>query len=232
MLSMTEKAFVKKIEGLYQKEGFLTKREVGVGYGVADLVLIRKDKLDARRCAIRRNYGQFGRLLREEYFKILNYLPEKDGGQDPVSSDYLVEKTHLSKSFLKYNILRTLERGRYIKKENRNFYFKVNGWMPIAKEVIAIEAKMRDWKRGFIQANRYKSFADKVYLAVPAETAHLVDKKLLKKHQVGLIVFDVQANDKKTALQTKGHKPLNDYKRNLAAEFFWGRRTLRELALI
>lgn len=229
---MTEKTFVKQLEKIFEQEGFFTKREVGVGYGVADLVVIKKDKLNQRRCAIRRDYGQFSKLLREDYFKILEQVPDQDAGCKPIALEDLIERTHLSKSFLKYTILRTLEEKKYIKREGKNFYFKINGWMPIADEVIAIEAKMRDWKRGFIQANRYKSFADKVYLAVPVETAHLVDKKLLKKHHVGLIVFDAQANEKKTALPVKRHEPLNDYKRNLAIEFFWGRRTLRELALI
>jgi hypothetical protein len=229
---MTEKTFVKQLEKIFEQEGFFTKREVGVGYGVADLVVIKKDKLNQRRCAIRRDYGQFSKLLREDYFKILEQVPDQGAGRKPIALEDLIEKTHLSKSFLKYTILRTLEEKKYIKREGKNFYFKISGWMPIADEVIAIEAKMRNWKRGFIQANRYKSFADKVYLAVPVETAHLVDKKLLKKHHVGLIVFDAQANEKKTALPVKGHEPLNDYKRNLAIEFFWGRRTLRELALI
>lgn len=229
---MTEKAFVKRLERIFVTEGFLTKKEVGAGYGVADLVLIRKDKLNVRHCAIRRDYGQFVRLLREEYFKILSYLPEKDSKQDSVSLDYLVEKTHLSKSFLRYNILRTLEKNKYIKKENGNFYFKINSWMPIANEIIAIEAKIRDWKRGFIQANRYKFFADKVYLAVPPEVGHLVDKKLLKRHNVGLLILDMQVGKKKIALRCKMKEPLNNYKRNLAMEFFWGRRLLKEIALM
>jgi len=230
--TMTEKAFVKRLERIFITEGFLTKKEVGAGYGVADLVLIRKEKLNVRHCTIRRDYGQFIRLLREEYFKILSYLPEKDSGEDSVSLDYLAGKTHLSKSFLKYNILRILEKNKYIKKEKGNLYFKINSWMPIADEVIAIEAKIRDWKRGFIQANRYKFFADKVYLAVPPEVAHLVDKKLLERHNVGLIILNMQVGEKKITLPCKLKEPLNNYKRNLAMEFFWGRQLLKEIALL
>ena len=229
---MTEKAFVKQLENVFVSEGFITKRELGVGYGVADLVLIRKDKFNKGNCKLRKDYGQITKLLRENYFKVFKHLPEENSRHNPIDLDYLIEKTHLSRSFLKYNILRTLEKGGYIKKEDNDFYFKINGWMPIAKEVIAIEAKMRDWKRGLIQANRYKVFADRVYLAVPAEIVHLVDRKLLKRHGIGLIVFDTQANKKKTALLSERAEALNDRKRNLAIEFFWGRRTLRELSLL
>lgn len=229
---MTEKTFVKQLENIFISEGFLTKKEVGVGYGVADLVLIRRDKFNTKNCRIRKDYKQLSRLLKEDYFKIFKHLPDKDSGQAPVDLAYLIEKTHLSKSFLKYNILRTLEKNGYIKKEDGDFYFKINGWMPIAKEIIAIEAKMRDWRRGFVQANRYRAFADRVYLALPVEIAHLVDKRLLKKHNVGLITFDLMSNEKKISLPSKKTEPFNKYKYNLAMEFFWGHRLLRNLALL
>ena len=229
---MTEKTFVKQLEKNFNTEGFLTKKELNIGYGVADLVLVKKDKFNTKHCKLRKNYNQFTRLLKEDYFKIFKHLPNEDSGHAPVNLDYLIEKTHLSKSFLKYNILRTLEQKGYIKKENGHFYFKINGWMPIAKEVIAVEAKMRNWKRGFVQANRYRVFADRVYLALPIEVVHLVDKRLLKKHNVGLIVFDAQLNRKKIALLSRRAEPLSESKKNLAMEFFWGRQILRQLALL
>lgn len=226
---MTEKAFVKQLERIFIQDGFLAKREISTGYGVADLVVIKKEKINPQHCELRQSYGQLSKLLREDYFKVLKYLPNYESGDEPAALDYLIEKTHLSKSFLKYTILRTLEQRRYIKEEGKNFYFKINGWIPIAKEVIAIEAKMRDWKRGFIQANRYKSFADKVYLALPSETAHLVDKKLLRKHNVGLIVLDLGSRSKKITVLSRRAEPLDETKKNLAIEFFWGPRILHQL---
>lgn len=219
---MTEKTFVKQLEGIFIQEGFLTKREVGVGYGVADLILVR---LNPKQCAIRFENRQFKPLLREEYFKIFRHLPDIDSGKNPVDLNYLIQKTNLSKSFLKYSILKQLEKDGYIKRVEKSFYFKINGWIPIAKEIIAIEAKMRDWKRGFIQANRYKSFANKVYLAVPSKVEHLVDKKLLQKHNVGLIVLDTKRNEKKT-LPVKQVEPFNPFKHNLASEFVLTRKIL------
>lgn len=229
---MNEKTFVKKLRNSFANEGFLTRKEVGVGYGVADLVIIRKDKFNIRQCKTRLKLKQFSKLLREEYFKILSNLPEINSGHNYATIDYLIRNTQLSKSFLKYNILRTLERRGYIKKENNFFYFKINGWMPLAKEIIAIEAKMKDWRRGFIQANRYRVFADRVYLAVPNESAHLVDRKLLMKHHVGLIILDTKTNTNKISIPSKKAAPFNNKRRNLAMEFFWGRQLLKELTLI
>jgi len=226
---MTENTFVKQLEKVFLKEGFLTKREVSTGYGVADLVVIKREHINSRNCKLRQSYRQLSRLLREDYFKVLEHLPDQSSSDEPVDLDYLVEKTHLSKSFLKYTLLRTLQEKRYIKKEGKSFYFKINGWMPIANEVIAIEAKMRNWQRGLIQANRYKIFADKVYLAIPADISNRVDKNLLKKHNIGLIIFDLQSNTKKVSLAPRRMKPMDDFKKNLAIEFFWP-RLLREFA--
>jgi len=211
---MTEKAFVKQLESIFINTNFITKKEVKAGYGVADLVLV---KLNHKNCIIRRKNNQFKKLVKEEYFRVLDCIPEKGRGK-PVGVDILVKKTGISKSFLKYRILEYLKKNKYIREENKNFYFKINGWIPIAKEIIAIEAKLKNWRRGFIQANRYKSFANKVYLAVPIEISHLVDKNLLKRFNIGLIVLDVRKNYKKIS-RVKKEKPFNIYKYNLAAEF-------------
>jgi len=226
---MTEKTFVKQLESIYKKEGFLTRQEVGVGYGVADLVLV---KLIPEQCAIRLRNKQLRPLLREDYFKIFRYLPEEKSGKKPAALDHLVKRTKLSRSFLKYHILRKLEHDGYIKKVDGSFYFKINGWMPIAEEIIAIEAKLKDWKKGFIQANRYKSFANKVYLALPANRAHLVNEVLLRRHNVGLIAFDSVASEIKKAVHPRTAQPHNVFKYDFAAEFFLNRNVLKKFALL
>lgn len=215
---MTEKIFVNELEGLYKKEGFLTGREIGVGYGVADLVLV---KMNIAKIKIRSKNKQRKPLLNESYFKTFEYLPDANDNKEPVSLEELVKVTNLSASFLKYKILRELKKEKYIIEVNNNFYFKINGWLPLAKEIVAIEAKLRDWKKGFYQANRYKAFADKVYLAVPQGVIHLVDKSLLKKHNVGLISLDVENRTKKYIIKPKKEIPLNLNKRSFASEFFW-----------
>lgn len=229
---MNEKAFVKQLEGVFKTEGFFSRKEVGVGYGVADLVLIRKEKVDRKRCQKRLDYRQLTPLMKDGYFKVLKHIPDCEGGNSPISIEKLIERTHFSKAFLKYEILKSLEKRNYIKQEGENFYFKINGWLPITNEIIAIEAKMKDWKRGFTQANRYKLFADRVYLAVPKEIAHLVDRDLLRHHEVGLISFDAATNKKKMLIPSKKKAPGNEFKRSQVFEFFWGREILKDLSLV
>lgn len=227
---MNEYNFVKQLQALFEKEGFLTQREIGVGYGIADLVLVKKNKVNLKHCRVRKNHGQLSPLLSEEYFKTLKQLPDEDSQEDSVGFKYLAEKSSLSKSYLKYQILKNLEKHGYIKRVGDNHYFKVNGWLPIANELVAIEAKLTDWKRGAIQANRYRAFAHKVYLAVPKETARLVDKSFLKKHDIGLIALDVKNKQKSVILQSKTITPIDEYKFNFATEYFWGKKQLVNFA--
>ena len=54
----------------------------------------------------------------------------------------------------------------------------------------AIEVKISDWRQGLYQAWRYRSFAEKSYLALYKKYAKNVDLDLFRKHNVGLIIFD------------------------------------------
>jgi len=229
---MTEKTFVEQLEKFFNTNDYLTKKEVGVGYGIADLVIVKKTSIMVDNYMLRASHGQYNQLFKEDYFRLLKLIPDISSNRKPVHLDTLVQKTSLSKSLLKYNILRLLEKNKFIKSEGDNYYFKINGWMPLAKEIIAIEAKLKDWKRGFLQANRYKAFADKVYLAVPAETAHLVNRELLTKHNVGLISLSYKQNKTDYILKPHKEKPLNNYMRNMATEYFWEKKTLKEFAVI
>lgn len=227
---MTEKTFVKLLQKLFDREGFLTQKEIGVGYGVADLVVVNKNEINKKHCIVRKNHGQMTPLLREEYFKTLKLLPDENHQDIAVEFKYIAQKSSLSQSYLKYKVLRDLENKGYIKCVDGQRYFKINGWLPIAKELVAIEAKLKDWRRGAVQANRYKAFANRVYLAVPNETAHLVDTAFLKTHNIGLISLDTKSQKKRFLLGCKPEKPFDEYKFNLAAEYFWGRNNLIQFA--
>ncbi|MFA5271131.1 MAG: hypothetical protein WC412_02170 [Candidatus Omnitrophota bacterium] len=217
---MTESKFVNILASIFVDEDYIVKKEVGVGYGIADLVLIKKSNFNIESYNLRKSYKQRSKLLKEDYFKVLDMLPEEKANQQ-IDFDDIVKQTRISKPHLKYNILRNLEQYNYIKIINGRFYVKVNGWLPLAKDVIAIEAKLKNWKRGFLQANRYKVFANRSYLAVPKNIAHLVDKELLRKQGVGLIVLDTSKGTKYTAIAAKDGQAYNKLKHNLAIEFFW-----------
>lgn len=223
---MDEKTFVNLLEQTFTDEGFIARREIGVGYGIADLVVIKGTAINRNHCNIRKGHKQYSALLNEKYFKTLKILPDEHNQDKALPFSHIANKTHFSKSYLKYTILKELERCGYVKTNGNKKYFKVNGWLPIANEVVAIEAKLHDWRRGAIQANRYRAFANKVYLAIPKETERLVNKDYLRKLNVGLIVLDTTHNVKKVVVRSRKLKPLDEYKCSLAAEYFWKNQAL------
>lgn len=212
----TEKVFVDQLEQWYINNGFLTKREVNAGHGIADLVVT---KLDKNQCNKRLKHGQITPLLKDKYFQALKYIPDVETQKKPVDIEYLVHKTKLSKNFLKYDALRTLEEHKYIITINKTTYMKVNGWAPLAREVIAIEAKLKDWNQGVLQAIRYNSFADYIYLAIP--NGDNVDRERLKKFGVGLLVINPDNQEPTVVLKAKKQNVISNSKRNYVLEHFW-----------
>lgn len=57
------------------------------------------------------------------------------------------------------------------------------------KEIIAIEAKLRNWQRGLYQAYRYQHYANKSYLALHSKYVHraFANKENFVRSNVGLI---------------------------------------------
>lgn len=214
---MDELTLVRHLARIFNKKGFLVKTEIGAGYGIADLVLV---KLNKAKCKVRRYNNQRHPLLKESYFAVLKHLPDEGTSTEPLHYPDLLKRTNLSNHFLKYNVLKTLESCGYIKEVDGNRFFKVNGWVPLAKEVIAIEAKLQDWRRGFIQANRYKSFADKVYLAIPECYLHRVNRELLISQNIGLIALSDDTKTIKEEIKPSKNMLFVEDKRNYVAEHY------------
>lgn len=224
---MTEYDFVKNLIKTLPNTRYVVKQEIDSGYGVADIVMISVNKPKLRK---RLAYRQSFPLHNENYFKVLNVIPDRNTG-NTVQFKKIFETTKLSQSYLMYKILKDLMKHGYVKTVNKNYYFKINGWAPIANEVIAIEAKLKDWKRGIIQANRYKSFADKVYLAIPSKIAHLPPICELEKFNIGLISYNIETNTKKYIYKPKIQKASNQCKRNFVTELFWSKNIAQNFAI-
>ncbi len=218
---MTEQSLVELLETFFQYKGYLTAKEVSAGYGRADLVL---GKLNRNKCKIRKSHNQLQPLFKEYFFEVLRNMPDIDHSERPIHIDDLINNISFSENSLKYKILNYLENNRYIHKIDNDYYYKVNGWVPLTSEIVAIEVKLSNWKRAFLQANRYKSFADKVYVAMPESKAHLVNIDLLKKHGIGLYVFVCPSKVIEVLQAEKTSESIPD-KRNLVSEYFWSSET-------
>lgn len=61
------------------------------------------------------------------------------------------------------------------------------GYSPSSDCSIAVELKLRNWKRALQQALVYQLCSDYVYIAVPQSTAQRVDVEVLREHGIGLL---------------------------------------------
>jgi hypothetical protein len=57
-------------------------------------------------------------------------------------------------------------------------------------DTVAVELKLRDWRRALDQALIYQLCSDYTYIAVPLATAERVDRNELRAHGVGMIGVD------------------------------------------
>lgn len=217
-ICMTEFDFVTQLEKSFSEEGYLTKRELGLGHGIADLVIT---KLDLNKVNKRLNYKQYTPLDNHLYFRALKFIPDIDSAEKPIQLDSLSDISQISLDKLKYKIIKPLLELGYIKEFGQNMYMKVDGWVPLAKELVAFEAKLTNWKKGFYQANRYKLFADKVYLVVPVEYIHLPDKSLFRKFGIGLMSYDAKKGERTVVIKPTKSKPQDMSKKNIALEGFF-----------
>ena len=210
-----ESKIVTAVKGSYESEGYLVATERPLGYGRADLVAYR---VDPSKCDARLTNGQYRSLERIEHYTVLRHLPEVGEGPG-ISIEHLCEKLGRSPAFVRSTLLGFLERSGYVARVGKDGFARVNGFIPIAKEIVAVEAKVSDWRKGAIQAKRYRWFADRVFLAIAAQYKHRVQKDLLQKHGIGLL--SVEKNCVTELLSSPVMAPHDPDRHSFAAEWLW-----------
>jgi hypothetical protein len=117
------------------------------------------------------------------------------------------------------SLLSFLERAGYIKRVAPGAYAKVNGFIPIASEVIAVEAKVADWRKGAMQAKRHRSFANRVCLVLAERYVHRAQLSVLRRHGIGLL--SVSSNTVNEILESPLMPPRDIDRNRFAAEWLW-----------
>jgi hypothetical protein len=103
----------------------------------------------------------------------------------------------MSRINLEYELIKHV--SNYLKKEGYRLFYEIRIGYCIAdivaiknETVMAVELKLRDWKKAIIQAKNYQLSADFVYLAFPLNRSFNVLKKaehILKKENIGLLII-------------------------------------------
>lgn len=166
-----EKELVEKLVEYLEKKykiKYIT-RELQSGNNIADVVYTER---------IDREYILFNTYMNSYYYveKIYN-KHEIDINEISVNKKYQKE----FKLFLK-----DLEENGYIKvsKNHIEVIKKVN---LATKNLVAVEAKLYDWRAGIEQAIRYKDYATKVYVALDSNNIGKVHKEIFEENNIGLL---------------------------------------------
>jgi len=173
--------------------------EFSVGRGIADLYIVDED-----RSALRKRKGLDIPAITD---RIQNQIIELIGRADGVPFEELaiyLKRNRLTNTDHHLNVL--FEQG-VIYSDGTQVYVKEIANTNVIRHSVAIEAKVRDWRKGIKQALRYKNFADKSYLALyeahirtAKENLHVFEALnigLIGVSDAGLkVYYEPQANDK------------------------------------
>lgn len=179
--------------------------ELGLGYGIADVVAVGYDD---NLPTSRKNFLA--------YFDIsLLSLIEKEEG---ISFDDIV---YITKSPTRKisSALASLIDEEFVA-YRRGKYVSHNKYADLLTDSIAIEAKLKDWRRALSQAYRYKWFANKSYVFLPQESIVVPENNLdlFKTYNIGLASVS-NKNDLEVLYSPREETPISDKMRIALNEY-------------
>ncbi|PVY40382.1 hypothetical protein [Pontibacter virosus] len=178
---ITEKELVVTLKQNYSEictwntESEITKllEEVNLGFGVADIVISK----------LRASYNSLNEV-ELNYFDLTIYkIVESSKG---VTLDEIKKITRASNQSIKASLEKLILES-YINKED-TFYNIKNVYQHQIEETVAIEAKLKNWKRALQQAYRYKWFASLSYVVLDSKNINPAKRNIqeFEKYNVGL----------------------------------------------
>lgn len=146
-------------------------RELQNGKNIADVVYSKE---------LQRDFAIFDEYI-DSYYYFNEIITNKKKNIDELN----IQNKDLLRRFKKF--LKKLEKAGYITIDNNKIHIikKVD---LASKNVVAIEAKLSDWKSGLNQAITYKQYSDYVYVAIDECVYKKINIKQFEDNNVGLIL--------------------------------------------
>ena len=158
----------------------------------------------------------------DEYFNAYYYFNGIYNKKRVSFDEIEIADSRVNRKFFLF--LRELEELGYVKIEG-NYVTSVKKIDAVTKKLIAVEAKVSDWKAGLEQAIRYKQYADEVYVAISSEYVKKVDKEQFRKLNIGLM----SVSERKLTIPIKARKEKVE---KLDVQYFIEDRFLQQLEII
>lgn len=204
---VNEKALVEKlVNDLQEKYGtqYIVK-ELRSGNNIADIVCAT----DLERTNI----------VFDEYYNAYFYFNSIYKHKKICLDEFMLSNEKANRKF--YHFLKELEELGYIKIDN-NYITTIKKVDAVTKNIIAIEAKLADWRAGLEQAVRYKQYANEVYVALSSENVHKVDRQQFINLNIGLM----SVSDGKLKIVIRAKRQQVE---KLDVQFYMADRFLRQL---
>lgn len=173
---MLESQLVNNITGYLEKYKIRYSKEIHMGIGIPDVSI---------------NIGASKTLPKITDYYLLSLI-EYIGEKKRVSVDDLV--THFSYDKTKVqNYLKQLSDIGITQEKNAQIVLNRKIFGLNLGKTISIEAKIKDWKSGILQAQRYLMFSDYSYLALPKDRINAVNTDELIKSGIGLLAVSASS---------------------------------------
>lgn len=177
------------------KEKTVVMREVNVGFGIADIVVVEHTPCQYHQQSLTKHDIAIYKLAEKHRYCIVSDI---------------AKTTRLNKQQIDSSLSKLGELG-YVVWRDQNTIELAKKYENTIRDVVAVEAKLKDWRRALNQAYRYKWFASRSYVLL--DDAHLKPAiKNLTSFQemgVGLMSLDLAGNCK-TVYEPISDKPIND----------------------
>ncbi|KRS22457.1 hypothetical protein AAY72_03205 [Alishewanella sp. WH16-1] len=211
----TEFDLVNKFEDLmtvFLSNQYTLEREFDCGYGIADAVLF-KHRLGESVVDLSQISPDWAYTL-----KTLPYRKSFD-------INFIRTISGVSLSSAKKALDEFVNAGFCVRKPDAQFV-KIKQPRTLTSNIVAFEAKLRDWKKALIQASRYKTFANESWVLLDRSQANAAISNLaeFEKFNIGLATFSTDGT------YDVYHEPTTETARSSIA--FWKANTLLAKRLI
>lgn len=172
--------------------------ELNLGYGIPDIVVTQYNKKGIRKGSRKEALDYFD-------ISILKIIESKK----EVAFEDIFKVTKSSKHKIKTSLSKLLEDNLISCKREKFFSYK--NYTNVLTDSIAIEAKLKDWKRALKQAYRYKWFSKRSFVFLPEEYSQpaFKNKDAFQKLNVGLAII-TKDKEIKILHEPKEEKPYCD----------------------
>jgi hypothetical protein len=175
-----------------RKQGLMVKKEFPTPWGICDLVGCSLNKNRVRKRLSLRQNKAIGSLLRVH---LLSLIPDELDGRGICIEDlYRTFAGYLDKERIGHEVAK-LVRDHFVEPTDSGAFYKVNGWMPLHKRLVAVELKLSRVDDAFHQAINNLGFADESYVAMPTQIANRIAGRKtharFRSKGIGLLAVDL-----------------------------------------